>query len=199
MRIPKSIILSKKPYSVEFFNPDSFLDGKNLFGMTDFSSRTIRINKKQSRQGREETLLHELIHVALYISDMSSEKDCVERYVESCYTHLYMLLRKNKLIKKFNHKITSIDTGTFKYKIRYVKTLFDDSSLSVIDYDKRVISINPVINKDVFGEELIKNLLNISFSESGMQSDTGLEEEDFVSFVSPCLYRIFSLNGFFMS
>lgn len=197
MRIPRKVYAHKKPYIIKFFDPDNFLDGNSLFGMTDFSSAVIQINRNQDRQGKEETLIHELLHVSLYLSDIKSGKHPISRFIFSSYSDIYIILRKNSIIKKFTSNFNYFDTGTFKYKVNYVTNLCDGEFLSSVSYDRRVLSINPNINSDIFGEELIRQFMRICFNEVGIDSNLEIDEEDFVSFVSPFLYRIFFINKFF--
>lgn len=97
--IPKSIRAHGMTYEValrESVNKDD-----DAWGTTRFGDQKITIAESLTEEHRWQTLLHELMHVAIRGSGYSQKEwtqDEEERFVRSVSMNLFAILRENKLL-----------------------------------------------------------------------------------------------------
>lgn len=98
MKIPKNIHFAGFDYTVEEIEK---LDGEDSWGRTMMKDRTIFLEKSMNKQNKEETLIHELLHIALRHST-GREKlshDEEEKLVKAWSMNIYGILKDNNLLK----------------------------------------------------------------------------------------------------
>ena len=101
MRIPKTIDTGTLKYRVQMVNDLQNDNGEILEGQTDCAGLVIKINKSNARQVQEETMMHELIHVALNDSGINPGSEMNdEMFIRACSPALYRIIKLNKLFSK---------------------------------------------------------------------------------------------------
>lgn len=93
MRIPKKIKGYGSTYSVVQRKNLKDKDGK-WDGLVSHAKRQIKIEKLQHHSDREESLLHEILHIV----NRNERTKLSEKKVERISQGLYQVLRENKLL-----------------------------------------------------------------------------------------------------
>jgi len=98
MKIPKKVHFAGFDYKVYIVKD---LDGGDSWGRTLQGKGTIHLEKDQSRDKMEQTLIHELVHIALRHTTgwekLTSEDE--ERLVKAWSMNIYGILKDNNLLK----------------------------------------------------------------------------------------------------
>lgn len=98
MIIPKKIHFAGFDYKVQEVEK---LDGDSNWGRTTMRDRQIFLEKDMNTQNKEETFLHEIIHIALRHSTgwekLSNDEE--EKLVKAWSMNIYGILKDNNLLK----------------------------------------------------------------------------------------------------
>lgn len=96
MKIPKKIHFCGRNYSVK---EQLGLDGDRNLGTTMLDKGQILIEEDIPQEAKEETFIHELLHIAYYHSgDILSHED-QEKIVKAWAKNIYGILKDNNLLK----------------------------------------------------------------------------------------------------
>lgn len=98
MSIPNEIHFAGFDYTVEEVEK---LDGGDNWGRTMMTDRKIYLNKDIDKQNKHETLIHELLHIALRHT-MGWEKldDREETLTKAWSMNIYGILKDNNLLRE---------------------------------------------------------------------------------------------------
>jgi len=101
MKIPKTIKCGGVNYEV--IESADISDIGDCVGATQHESQKLFLKPNQALESKEKTLLHEILHIALYQSGITSrlerlDKDLEEDIVSSIEHTLYQILKDNKFI-----------------------------------------------------------------------------------------------------
>ena len=98
MKIPKKIHFSGFDYSIQEVEK---LDGGDNWGRTMMGDKKIFLNKNIDIQCKEETFIHELMHIALRhtMGWEQLETNQEEKLVKAWSMNIYGILKDNNLLK----------------------------------------------------------------------------------------------------
>ena len=104
MKIPKSIKVGAHNYSVEFTKPKDEERRRQNWGITFLESKRVLIDEELPESQKEETFLHELLHICMHESRVNYDIDdkiilTEEQIVSRLTTPLHSILKDNKLLK----------------------------------------------------------------------------------------------------
>lgn len=102
MKIPKKIRINGFDWSVEE-NEKVAIEG-NIFGSAHYVKQRIFLDPDESRQKKEQCLLHEVLHVVFWQSGLKTRFEKVqgvteEEIVQALSFGIYQVLRDNKMLK----------------------------------------------------------------------------------------------------
>lgn len=101
MKIPKEIRYSGLVWKIEESEPVS--NEGNVFGSTHFRKQKIFIDPSENQLKKEQTFLHELMHVVWDVAGFNirykDQKNLEEEVVTAMSHGLYGLMRDNNLLK----------------------------------------------------------------------------------------------------
>lgn len=96
--LPKKIHFAGFDYTVEEVDR---LDGGDNFGRTQLDTQKIFIEKSMAQSKKEETLIHELLHIALRhtngLRELSDKRE--EEIVRSWSMNIFGILKDNNLLQ----------------------------------------------------------------------------------------------------
>lgn len=98
MKLPKKIHFCGHDFPV---TEVAHLDGDDNWGRTDLARMTIKIEKDLCDSKKRETLIHEMLHIALRASGFFTElsvKD-EEKHVKAWAVNIYGILKDNNFLK----------------------------------------------------------------------------------------------------
>jgi len=101
MKIPKQLKCGGLIFQVK--ESQEVANASNVWGQTQFRQQKIFLETSETQQKKEETFLHEILHICLWQSGIGSrlariDKDLEEDIVGSIDSYLYQILKDNKLI-----------------------------------------------------------------------------------------------------
>lgn len=104
MKIPRKIKAGCHTYEVVEKKTNDREKGRNNWGRTFLADKKIYLDRELVKSQKEETFLHELLHIAFFQSRMSSDIDekvllTEEQIVDRLTSALYPILEDNKLLK----------------------------------------------------------------------------------------------------
>lgn len=102
MKIPKKLKCCGLIFQVK--ESQEVANSANVWGQTQFKQQKIFLEKSETQQKKEETFLHEIIHICLWQSGICQrlnriDKDLEEDIVGSIDSHIYQILKDNKMLK----------------------------------------------------------------------------------------------------
>ena len=101
MKIPKKLKVGGHTYTITFNKTNDEVRGKNNWGITNHELKTMYIDKEVPQSQKEETFIHELLHIVNHQTKLNyelsshKEENIVKRMAESLYT----ILKDNNLLK----------------------------------------------------------------------------------------------------
>ena len=98
MRIPKQFMLTGRVWSVD--HNEKLLRDNQAYGHCEYSTQTITIHEPendngQTRQGREHTFCHELLHAMAFTAGLELEEQQVD--VMAGLFHQFMVTRQGEI------------------------------------------------------------------------------------------------------
>lgn len=96
MKIPKKIHWNGQTFVVKYV-PN--LDGGDSWGKTSLSSLEIHLENQMHQQKKEQTFIHELLHITFRGSGLDWKNDEEERAVKTWAINIYGMLKDNDLLK----------------------------------------------------------------------------------------------------
>lgn len=101
MKIPKQLKCGGLIFGVR--ESQDVANAANVWGQTQFKQQKIFLEEGETQQKKEETFLHEIVHICLGQSGIVPrlqrlDKDLEEDIVGSIDSHLYQILKDNHLI-----------------------------------------------------------------------------------------------------
>lgn len=105
MRIPKKLTIRKSKWEVTLTRGHKKLDTRRYRGMCYLNTRQIFIDSGLTRNEREETFVHELLHACWPEGVCGNRLE--EAIIESLSRTLYDVLKKNRLTKRRRKKKTT--------------------------------------------------------------------------------------------
>ena len=94
MKIPKSIKIGNMSYTVI----ESDFDDSKQMGSSDTVTQIIKLKPSLSREKKEETLIHEIVHTILDLSEFDVESEN-EKLVTCIANGIYQVFKENGLLK----------------------------------------------------------------------------------------------------
>lgn len=100
MKIPKKLKCGGLIFEVK--ESQEIANSSGTFGQTHFRQQKIFLEKSEKQQKKEQTFIHEIIHICLWQSGILArlnriDKDLEEDIVSSIDNNLYQILKDNKL------------------------------------------------------------------------------------------------------
>lgn len=96
MKIPKKIHFAGHTYDVK---EHKNLDGDSNWGRTTMHEGKIRLEKDVMQSAKEETFLHELLHIAYRHTFSEIDNDKEEKIIKAFSRNIYGILKDNNLLK----------------------------------------------------------------------------------------------------
>lgn len=96
MKIPKKIHFSGFDYEIVEVEK---LDGTESWGRTQLDQGKIFIEKNMSKDKKEETFIHELLHIAYRHTANGLSNEDEEKLVKAWSLNMYGILKDNNLFK----------------------------------------------------------------------------------------------------
>ena len=96
MKIPKKIHFCGRDF--EIIELDN-LDAGDNWGRTEMGESKIFLDKRMSQSKKEETFLHELMHLAYRATSNELSHKTEEKIIKPWSTNLYGILKDNNLLK----------------------------------------------------------------------------------------------------
>lgn len=96
MKIPNKISYNGISYRVKEVEK---LDGERNWGRTSFKYNEIHLERELPIDKKEQTFIHEMLHVAFDNTGLEWENKKEERYVRAWADNIYGILKQNKLLK----------------------------------------------------------------------------------------------------
>jgi hypothetical protein len=93
MKIPHKLEKDKYTFKVSEVNRLYNYKGAKCWGITDEEAKTIKINRRQHRDEKIDTFLHEIIHACSWVEGL----DLSEKQVTRLSTRLTQVFKQNKL------------------------------------------------------------------------------------------------------
>ena len=93
MALPKTIKFMG--YTFRVIQETEHTEEEERYGLIDYRSQTIQLNKYSTDQRKQETLVHELIHLVLDFLKVELDEDDVGRMGHG----LYAILKENGLLR----------------------------------------------------------------------------------------------------
>lgn len=95
-KIPVSISYNGITYKVKEVEK---LDGESNWGRTSFKNGEIHLEKQLPQDKKEQTLIHEMLHIALESTGLDWDRKKEETFVRAWSNNIYGMLKQNKLLK----------------------------------------------------------------------------------------------------
>lgn len=98
MKIPKKLKVGQHSFKINITKARDESKGSENWGKTKFSIPTIYLDQELSLSKREETFLHEIIHICFDQAGIDRDEKEEEYLVNAITNQLYPILKANKLI-----------------------------------------------------------------------------------------------------